>query len=125
MGCRFCASTRNGLVRNLTPGEILSQVMDAEADTGEKIGHIVVMGTGAVSYTHLDNDLLLSMPVPVKSILISRLLSVLLLNYIYELLVPVSYTHLDVYKRQTVGYVAIDKSAKKIKVRHSWDLSKI
>ena len=46
MGCRFCASTRNGLVRNLTPGEILSQVMDAEADTGEKIGHIVVMGTG-------------------------------------------------------------------------------
>lgn len=46
MGCRFCASTRNGLERNLTPGEILSQVMEAEADTGEKIGHIVVMGTG-------------------------------------------------------------------------------
>ena len=46
MGCRFCASTRNGLSRNLTPGEILSQLMEAEADTGEKIGHIVVMGTG-------------------------------------------------------------------------------
>ena len=46
MGCRFCASTRNGLERNLTPGEIISQVMEAEADTGEKIGHIVVMGTG-------------------------------------------------------------------------------
>jgi len=46
MGCRFCASTRNGLERNLTPGEILSQIMEAEADTGEKIGHIVVMGTG-------------------------------------------------------------------------------
>lgn len=46
MGCAFCASTRNGLSRNLTPGEILSQIMEAEADTGEKIGHIVVMGTG-------------------------------------------------------------------------------
>lgn len=46
MGCRFCASTRNGLVRNLTPGEIISQLMEAEADTGEKIGHVVVMGTG-------------------------------------------------------------------------------
>lgn len=46
MGCRFCASTRNGLSRNLTPGEILSQLMEAEDDTGEKIGHIVVMGTG-------------------------------------------------------------------------------
>lgn len=46
MGCRFCASTRKGLARNLTAGEILSQLMEAEADTGEKIGHIVVMGTG-------------------------------------------------------------------------------
>lgn len=46
MGCRFCASTRNGLERNLTAGEIISQLMEAEADTGEKIGHIVIMGTG-------------------------------------------------------------------------------
>lgn len=46
MGCRFCASTRNGLERNLTAGEIISQIMEAEADTGEKIGHIVIMGTG-------------------------------------------------------------------------------
>lgn len=46
MGCSFCASTRKGLARNLTAGEILSQLMAAEADTGEKIGHIVVMGTG-------------------------------------------------------------------------------
>ena len=46
MGCSFCASTKKGLARNLTPGEILSQLMAAEADTGEKIGHIVVMGTG-------------------------------------------------------------------------------
>lgn len=46
MGCRFCASTRNGLERNLTPGEMVSQLMEAEADTGQRIGHIVVMGTG-------------------------------------------------------------------------------
>ena len=46
MGCRFCASARNGLARSLTPGEIIAQLMEAEADTGEKIGHIVVMGTG-------------------------------------------------------------------------------
>lgn len=46
MNCQFCASTRNGLERNLTAGEIVSQLMAAEADTGEKIGHIVVMGTG-------------------------------------------------------------------------------
>ena len=46
MGCHFCASTRNGLERNLEAGEIVSQLMEAERDTGEKIGHIVVMGTG-------------------------------------------------------------------------------
>ena len=45
-----------------------------------------------------DNDLLLSMPVPVKSILISRLLSVLLLNYIYELLVLVPAVSVYIYK---------------------------
>lgn len=46
MGCRFCASTRNGLIRNLTAGEMISQIMEAEKDTGEKINHIVIMGTG-------------------------------------------------------------------------------
>lgn len=46
MGCRFCASTRNGLVRSLSAGEMISQLMAAEKDTGEKIGHIVIMGTG-------------------------------------------------------------------------------
>ncbi len=46
MGCRFCASTREGLVRGLTPGEILSQLLAAQRDTGEEIRHIVVMGTG-------------------------------------------------------------------------------
>lgn len=46
MGCRFCASTIGGLIRNLTPGEIIDQIVSAERDTGEKINHIVVMGTG-------------------------------------------------------------------------------
>ncbi len=46
MGCRFCASTVNGLSRNLTPGEIEDQIISAERDTGERINHVVVMGTG-------------------------------------------------------------------------------
>lgn len=46
MGCAFCASTIGGLSRNLTPGEILMQVIAAQADSGEKINHIVIMGTG-------------------------------------------------------------------------------
>ena len=46
MGCSFCASTMDGLRRNLTSGEILGQVLAAENYTGEKVGHIVVMGTG-------------------------------------------------------------------------------
>jgi len=46
MGCKFCASTRNGLSRNLTAGEMVSQVLEATRETGEFIGHIVVMGTG-------------------------------------------------------------------------------
>lgn len=46
MGCRFCASTQNGLVRPLTSGEIAAQVYAAEADLGERISHIVLMGIG-------------------------------------------------------------------------------
>ena len=46
MGCRFCASTLGGLKRNLEPGEIIDQILSVERDTGEKINHIVVMGTG-------------------------------------------------------------------------------
>lgn len=46
MGCRFCASTRDGLLRNLTAGEMVSQVLETIKNTGEYIGHIVVMGTG-------------------------------------------------------------------------------
>ena len=46
MGCKFCASTLNGLKRNLTKGEMLAQILAASKDSGEKINHIVVMGIG-------------------------------------------------------------------------------
>ena len=46
MGCTFCASGLNGLVRNLTAGEIVSQVIDISRESGMKIGHVVFMGTG-------------------------------------------------------------------------------
>ena len=46
MGCRFCASTLDGLRRNLLPGEMLEEVYSIRRMTGEKISHVVVMGTG-------------------------------------------------------------------------------
>ena len=46
MGCRFCASTLEGLARNLLPGEMLEQIFRMEEDTGERISHVVVMGSG-------------------------------------------------------------------------------
>ena len=46
MGCAFCASTLLGLTRNLTAGEMLSQVYQIEKDTGERVSNVVVMGTG-------------------------------------------------------------------------------
>lgn len=56
MGCKFCASTLNGLIRNLTSGEILSQILvvnalhkaDAVGQGAEKraVTNIVLMGSG-------------------------------------------------------------------------------
>ena len=46
MGCRFCASALGGFVRNLTPSEMLDQVYQIERGIGERISHVVVMGTG-------------------------------------------------------------------------------
>ncbi len=46
MGCTFCASTLSGLERSLTPGEMLSQIYEIEADTGERVSNIIVMGMG-------------------------------------------------------------------------------
>ena len=46
MGCRFCASTIDGLVRNLNPSEMLDQIYKIEKRVGERVGHIVIMGSG-------------------------------------------------------------------------------
>lgn len=46
MGCRFCASTIDGLERNLLPGEILDQIYYITRHTGERVSNIVVMGSG-------------------------------------------------------------------------------
>lgn len=46
MGCRFCASTLDGLVRGLRPAEMLDQIYQIGKDIGERISNVVVMGTG-------------------------------------------------------------------------------
>ena len=64
MGCKFCASTIGGRVRNLSPGELLGQVIAAQKDCGERISNIVMMGIGepldnydnVIKFLHLVND---------------------------------------------------------------------
>lgn len=64
MGCRFCASTLNGRVRNLTPSEMLGQAAAASYDTGERVDGIVMMGIGepldnydnVIRFLHLVSD---------------------------------------------------------------------
>ena len=46
MGCAFCASTLGGKVRNLTPAELLDQVVFTQKDSGYPISNIVLMGIG-------------------------------------------------------------------------------
>jgi len=46
MGCKFCASTIGGLVRNLLPSEMLDQIYEIRRLTGERVSNVVVMGTG-------------------------------------------------------------------------------
>lgn len=46
MGCAFCASTLGGLVRRLTPAEMLDQVLFTQLDSGLPISNIVLMGIG-------------------------------------------------------------------------------
>lgn len=46
MGCRFCASTIGGLVRNLSPSEMLGQIYQIQRIIGERISNVVIMGTG-------------------------------------------------------------------------------
>ena len=46
MGCRFCASTLDGLERSLQPSEMLDQIYAISRSTGERVSNVVVMGTG-------------------------------------------------------------------------------
>lgn len=46
MGCNFCASTMDGLIRNLEPWEILDQVIKIQEDTGKRVSNLVLMGSG-------------------------------------------------------------------------------
>jgi len=46
MGCRFCASTLDGLERSLTTFEMLDQIYRITVLTGERVSNVVVMGTG-------------------------------------------------------------------------------
>ena len=46
MGCAFCASTKAGFSRNLSAGEILSQIYFASGDAGERVSSVVLMGIG-------------------------------------------------------------------------------
>ena len=46
MGCRFCASTIDGWIRNLNVSEMLDQIYAISEDVGERVSNVVVMGTG-------------------------------------------------------------------------------
>jgi 23S rRNA (adenine2503-C2)-methyltransferase len=46
MGCRFCASTIDGLVRSLSAAEMLEQIYEITRITGERVSNVVVMGMG-------------------------------------------------------------------------------
>ncbi|MBR3887915.1 MAG: 23S rRNA (adenine(2503)-C(2))-methyltransferase RlmN [Clostridia bacterium] len=56
MGCTFCASAKIGFVRNLTPGEIVGQVLKIQEHSGEKVSNIVFMGIGE-PFDNYDNVL--------------------------------------------------------------------
>lgn len=46
MGCAFCASTLGGKIRDLTPSEMLDQVLFTQLDSGAQVSNIVLMGIG-------------------------------------------------------------------------------
>ena len=64
MGCRFCASTLDGVERGLTAGEMLSQIYMIQKDCGERVHGTVLMGSGepldnydnVVKFLRLIND---------------------------------------------------------------------
>lgn len=63
-GCAFCASAIGGLVRDLTPAEMLDEVLFSQEDSGKRISNIVLMGIGepldnfdnVIKFLHLVND---------------------------------------------------------------------
>lgn len=56
MGCTFCASTLSGVVRNLNPSEILSQIYAISRDNDIRVSHVVMMGMGE-PFDNYDNVL--------------------------------------------------------------------
>ncbi|MBC3795490.1 23S rRNA (adenine(2503)-C(2))-methyltransferase RlmN [Acetobacterium tundrae] len=64
MGCKFCASTKGGKIRDLTAGEILDQIFLVEKNDDLRISNIVIMGIGeplenyqeVLKFIHLAND---------------------------------------------------------------------
>lgn len=54
MGCRFCASTLDGLSRNLMPSEMLDQIYYIQRATNERVSNVVIMGTGE-PFDNFDN----------------------------------------------------------------------
>lgn len=56
MGCKFCASTLDGLARNLMPSEMLDQIYRIQSLTGERVSNVVVMGSGE-PFDNFDNFL--------------------------------------------------------------------
>lgn len=54
MGCRFCASTLDGLARSLKPSEMIDQIYRIQQDTGERVSNVVVMGSGE-PFDNFDN----------------------------------------------------------------------
>lgn len=55
MGCKFCASTLDGVIRNLTSGEILSQILVAQKEIGERISNVVLMGGSGEPLDNFEN----------------------------------------------------------------------
>ncbi len=56
MGCKFCASTIDGLERNLTASEMLGQIYMMQKETNERVSNVVIMGSGE-PFDNYDNFL--------------------------------------------------------------------
>jgi 23S rRNA (adenine2503-C2)-methyltransferase len=64
MKCTFCASAVGGFIRNLTAGEMMGQIFEAQNTTGKRISNIVLMGGGepldnfdeVLKFIHLVNE---------------------------------------------------------------------